>query len=506
MRKKFVLVQCIVVLVLCLVAIGPAAAATPVEIESSIVKGLQYLDSIQNGDGSWGWNYMVSRTGFAVLKMEDRAIELGYDPFDPAYDYSDELTAGLDYIFKQVKADGSIYQDGGHINYETSVALMAIANSGHPTTVVVGTGNPQADGKTYKQIAQNAVNYLVGGQNAGRVGPAALGGWGYSAVVGPQDNSNSGYVVLGLTYAQKFGISIPAGTLAGLNTWVNAVQDPGNGGSWYRAPADGNWAWENILKTGNLLFEFKAVGAGTGDSRVQNAVSYIEQNWNTPSDSQGSSMLLNPINYQAMYCTMKGFEAQGISTLTVSGNPVDWYEVFSTKIVTTQNPATGSWPGDDWGDSQLTTCWALLTLEKSVQAPPADFDVVKSVDDSFVSSGDTVTFTYLVSNTKNTPIGSIVLTDDELGVISGPDSGDDGNGILDPLETWVYTKSTQIFITTVNTATATGIDSNQNMITATSNAITVTVEGTPVPEFSSLIVPVMLLGAVFLLARYSRKE
>jgi hypothetical protein len=196
-RKEIILAILVIVLVLSFA--GPVAAATPDQIEASIVKGLQYLDGQQNVDGSW-WSspYQVSYTGLVILKMEDRATELGYDPFDPAYEYSDEIKAGLNFIFKQLQADGSFGTDS-HKNYQTGIALMAIANSGHPNDVVSGTGNANADGKTYKQIAQAAATYLTSGQ-------MGQGGWGYSKTVGPEDNSNSGYVVLGLTYAQqKFG-------------------------------------------------------------------------------------------------------------------------------------------------------------------------------------------------------------------------------------------------------------------------------------------------------------
>jgi hypothetical protein len=52
--------------------------------------------------------------------------------------------------------------------------------------------------------------------------------------------------------------------------------------------------------------------------------------------------------------------------------------------------------------------------------------------------GDPVLWEYFVTNNCPVPLVNVVVTDDNLGVIPGPVSGDDGDGILEPGETWVY--------------------------------------------------------------------
>ena len=78
---------------------APVRAATSDEIENSIEMGLSWLAGQQGPDGSWD-EYgcaQVAVTGLVVLKMEDRARELGFDdPTDPAYEYGAHVARGLD--------------------------------------------------------------------------------------------------------------------------------------------------------------------------------------------------------------------------------------------------------------------------------------------------------------------------------------------------------------------------------------------------------------------------
>jgi hypothetical protein len=47
---------------------------------------------------------------------------------------------------------------------------------------------------------------------------------------------------------------------------------------------------------------------------------------------------------------------------------IDWFYLFSNATVITQTE-DGYWNPDMWGDEELATCWALLTLERVVEIP-----------------------------------------------------------------------------------------------------------------------------------------
>jgi hypothetical protein len=346
----------------------PVGAATEEDIQTAIDKGIEYLVAQQDlGTGQFIGEYgELAETSFAVLKLLDRAYETGKDPFQTDigapdyYMYHDNVVKGLDYIFLQAGTYGlgtGICFPMWSETYNTGIAMLAIAASQTPDRVVV-SANAVVNGLTYQQVVQGCVDYFVFAQNPD-------GAWRYWYTDEPSDNSNTGYATLGLRGAEEFGCTVPQAVKDNLSPWLDFIQDDVNGdtddgGSWY---TDG-WSWVNLLKTGNLLFEFAYVGDTVGVGRVDDAVDYIERHWNDPNGDPGWQD-----NYQAMYCLMKGFVAQNIEEIEVAGSPVDWFDEIADHILATQN-ADGSWPWDYWGGPLLATEWALLTLEKVAPPPP----------------------------------------------------------------------------------------------------------------------------------------
>ncbi len=383
----------------------PAQAATPEEIEASIVAGIDWLVSVQNGDGSWGpADYaQFGTTGLILVKLQDRAFELGYNgPFDPAYPFNANVTAGLDFLFlsannvsisNQPAGDPDTDGDGqgvhvGNRIYDTGILMMAIAAGRDPSRVV--TTGPLA-GWTYGDVLQDLADWMAYAQaDTGD----ARGGWFYDA----QDNgsnsdqSNSGYGLLGLSYAKAplygYESNIPGFVATELNYWIDWAQDDVgvgdpqyDGGSAYET-GWGLGVWINSLKTGNLLTQMAFVGDAPSDTRVVDALDYIGRHWN--SDWIQGWGKNDTVQYQATYCIMKGLEAMGIPLDGVPG-VADWYQDMADAILADQNVA-GYWPTNPayiWGvgtgmegalgpmvSPELSTAWALLTLERFAPPPP----------------------------------------------------------------------------------------------------------------------------------------
>jgi len=202
-------------------------------LEKSVEDGLAWLTVRQNADGSWGDVYTLAKTGLAVLAFEKYAADKGFSPPDAASPYHDRIADGLRHIFSNAYETNISDQPAGnpdgdgdgigvffdavtedenhsHVIYSTSIAMMAIAASNSPDATVNLPGSP-LDQKTYKQVLQDAVDYLAWAQTD--PGDDNRGGWNYEPMdnSGDQsDQSNSGWATLGLSYAEeRFGISIP---------------------------------------------------------------------------------------------------------------------------------------------------------------------------------------------------------------------------------------------------------------------------------------------------------
>ena len=251
-----------------------ASAATEAEIEQAIDDGLVYLASVQNpADGSWGISDKPARTAIVLMKFEARATELGKDPFDndstspTYYEYADNVTAGMNYLLSQALIvsplpnqthDGNIdnpdsngngqgiaFGVSGSRTYTTGLALCALSLSAHPDdrSYTIGV-NPY----TYKQIAQDAVDWMAFAQTDTGL---SEGGWDYDGTNNGDespDNSNAGYATLGLDYAEDFGCTVPQWVKDELNLWIDTIQnDPGPGDDGGELTPDGGSMYLSLI-------------------------------------------------------------------------------------------------------------------------------------------------------------------------------------------------------------------------------------------------------------------
>lgn len=372
------------------------------EVIEAIMNGTEYLSTHQNGDGSWGSYYYPAHTGLVLIKLQDFAYEQGYSPFDQSYMYYNNVINGWNYLFNNAKTQALSLQDhtsgasgtnddpdtngngigiyfglgGNHETYETGISLMALVSSGTPNSVI-SSSNPVVNGLTFKQVAQDAADWLAFGQTDSGYGE---GGWDYNEHnnQGPQsDNSISGYAVLGLTAAKSpvalpgatpFMCTVPQWVKTELNVWIDYIQNDVNGeqmdgGSGYRVDN----SWVNELKTGNLLSEMMLYGDNVNTPRFKDAIDYIERHWQDQNRDPGWGYNLGNADYQAMFTLMKGFVTSGTDTIDLSGlggsSTHDWFSEFVAVLLTQQNN-DGSWSGSPWGNSILDTAWSLFILEK----------------------------------------------------------------------------------------------------------------------------------------------
>lgn len=79
-------------------------------------------------------------------------------------------------------------------------------------------------------------------------------------------------------------------------------------------------------------------------------------------------------------------------------------------------------------------------------------------DKTEVKADGSVTYTYEVSNTGDTPLLNVKVTDDKCAPVEYKSGDADDNEILGLKETWTFTCTTTLKETTTNTAVASGED------------------------------------------------
>ena len=149
-----------------------ASAASQVNIDTAITKGLAYLASTQGTDGGWHDNtFPVASTAMAVLAFENDGNLPGGSSI-----YHTNVEKGIDYLLSQAQEETMTLQDGNnpdsngntigiwfgdydgaYSGYETGMVLMALVGS--QSQGRLATTGPE-NGRNCHDIAVDIVDWL----------------------------------------------------------------------------------------------------------------------------------------------------------------------------------------------------------------------------------------------------------------------------------------------------------------------------------------------------------
>jgi large repetitive protein len=130
------------------------------------------------------------------------------------------------------------------------------------------------------------------------------------------------------------------------------------------------------------------------------------------------------------------------------------------------------------------TATGVDRLEGTVSSDKATASVViihpsialrKSASASTVHTGDVVTYTFVVSNTGDSPVSNVTVVDDNCKPLLGPVGDVNGNTKFDVGELWTFTCTQALSVSTVNVARANGRDQFDNAVGEKTATATVTV-------------------------------
>jgi squalene-hopene/tetraprenyl-beta-curcumene cyclase len=349
------------------------------EVRAAIDRGLAFLKAQQKEDGSWS-SVDPNHPGLTALPLMAFQRE-------PSGKYLQEqpefMRKGYAFLRSKAQPDGGIYSRG-LANYNTSLALMALLNS----------GNPQDE-----PLIEAAHNFIVGQQAKEMTNPALDGGIGY----GPNgtehahpDLDNTLVALEALHAYKEKHPSIEAGkvqdldwnaaiafisrcqNLPGTNKESWASGDAANKGGFIYFPGETR-AGETKLPDGRValrsygtmsyagLLSFIYADLKKDDPRVTSALQWLKDNF-TLDENPGLQHAGLYYYYQLM---SKGLAAAGVQELELrDGRKVDWEKALGQKLVSIEN-GDGSWVNDTgrWmeKDPILVTSYCVLALETIYQ-------------------------------------------------------------------------------------------------------------------------------------------
>ena len=372
-----------------LVMVSPAAALDDAhwrQANTAIDRGIEFLRSTQDDDGSWSPQPGPAITAMAVTVMLDRP-DISSD--DPA------VVKGIDYILSQVQPDGGIH--GGILhNYNTAICLSALARVNNRPDVA--------------QAIANAQRYLKGLQWDNEPGPDGkpidqshpfYGGAGYGKH-GRPDGSNTQVMLQGL-YDSGVDCNDPAfqraivfiSRLQGIESNdLFADQIVNDGGFIYSTSINKDLvgvpeskaspALIDEAKLGRPVSGLRTYGSMTyagfksylyaqldrDDPRVEQALGWIRDHY-TLERNPGMPEHMDQQGLYYYYVTFaRALRGWGSTTIEADGEARDWANDLVDALVSRQRE-DGSWlnEADRWmeGDPNLVTGYALLALQEAIR-------------------------------------------------------------------------------------------------------------------------------------------
>jgi len=352
------------------------------EVLTSIRKGLAWLQQQQQPTGMLAnpLNPATSADHPSLTALPLLAFH--YEPTgEGAKQYAATLKKGYAYLRTQVQPDGGIYAKGLS-NYNTSVSLTALLNSGDPQD---------------EPILTRAREFVVGQQAKGMTKPGLDGGFGYGPVgASPKrmhpdlDNTLIALEALRAYKKARPTTEIPAGkdldwqaaidfisrcqNLPETNKMEWASGDAANKGGFVYYPGFSN-AGEQELEGGKKalrsygsmtyggLLSFIYADLKKDDQRITAALEWLGKNYTLEENpGMGRAGL-----YYYYHLAAKGLATAKIDKLkTADGKVVNWQRDIALKLINLQKP-DGSWVNDTarWmeTDPVLVTTYSVLTLE-----------------------------------------------------------------------------------------------------------------------------------------------
>jgi prenyltransferase beta subunit len=253
MRQSWVLVTVVAV------CVTPAARAADVKMDDetkrATARGLEWLASKQNADGSWSesrYPHNTAITAFALLAFMSQGHLPGQGQYGP------EVAKGARFLVTAARADGYLVGSRGGNMYCHAMATLALAE-------LWGMGGDDE----IKPVLTKAVDLIVKCQNR-------EGGWRYEPQPTGADISVTIMQVMALRAAKNSGLHIPDDTLKRAIAYIKSCHHSRSGGFVYQ-PHSGS---PGFARTAAGMCVLQLSGEYDAE-QIPKAVEYLKDNFHS---------------------------------------------------------------------------------------------------------------------------------------------------------------------------------------------------------------------------------
>src|ERR1700736_1639160 len=179
-------------------AVGHATPAlgtwTQTDVNNATTKGVAYIDTQQNPDGSYGTGPVISNTGMALVAYSVVANG-SFSNLSPTYQM--HVKKAITYLLTTQNTVSGFWADFGvYQTYSTGIALAGLSSF---TTVDPGVPGAITNGRNFLITLDFQGSARTGCSSAdGSPTSFWCGGWNYETTIGRSDESNTGYAMFGL--------------------------------------------------------------------------------------------------------------------------------------------------------------------------------------------------------------------------------------------------------------------------------------------------------------------
>jgi hypothetical protein len=346
---------------------------TPADVNAAVAKGVAYIDSTQNTDGSFGSGFPPAETAFAIIAYG--VLDQG-DFHNLSPTMQTHLQDAVTYLLSTQSTDDGSF-GGAYTTYTTGLSLDALSAS---SGAVPGIPAAMSSGRAYLISTQNAPPLVTGNptspdcstdDNSGT--DWYCGGWNYEHDFYRSDESNTGFALTGLALSG----GVPTASAAVNVGWQRHVQQL-QATNYYATRNDGGGGYDvygnfssDANNTGSLLFGFGYDGVAGSDPKVQAALTFAtdvldeyelmkatvrqqiihsgmnEDGTCTIGDADCDWAVFGDGGYHySLWALTKGFGHYIAPDLS---SPTNWHAKVVDLLLTEQNE-DGSWPVDGRDD------------------------------------------------------------------------------------------------------------------------------------------------------------